>query len=117
MRIDKHLSDIVEGRATEMFEIKEFADILHIHPTHLTTTATHHPCFYFEHKILEVAKSLLEKNEENISAIATRLTYDPSNFTNSSKIRTHQTNGKFLNNSENRKTHQKTETLYSTLRH
>ena len=36
--IDKHLSDIVEGRATEMFEIKEFADILHIHPTHLSNT-------------------------------------------------------------------------------
>ncbi len=83
--IDKHLSDILEGRATEMFEIKEFADILHIHPTHLSNTIKlttgHHPCFYFEHKILEVAKSLLEKNEENISAIATRLTYDPSNFT------------------------------------
>jgi len=55
-----------------MFEIKEFADILHIHPTHLSNTiklATgHHPCFYFENKILEVAKSLTRKKMKKASA-------------------------------------------------
>lgn len=83
--IDKHLRDIVEGKATEMFEIRDLAAILHIHPTHLTNTIKlttgNPPCFYFEEKILTIAKSMLEENTMSIASIATRLTYDPSNFT------------------------------------
>ena len=113
--IDKHLSDIVEGRATEMFEIKEFADILHIHPTHLSNTIKltpgHHPCFYFEHKILEAAKSLLEKNEESISAIATRLTYDPSNFTKFFKKFAHTTPKQYREDFLNQQRTEKSEVL------
>lgn len=40
-----------------------------------------HPCYFYEEKIMNIAKSMLEKNEEPISAIASLLTYDPSNFT------------------------------------
>lgn len=83
--LDKHLLDIVEGRATEMFEIKDLANILHIHPIHLSNTikiATGlHPCFFYEEKIMNIAKAMLEKNEQPISAIAFLLTYEPSNFT------------------------------------
>ncbi len=83
--LDKHLSDIVEGRVTKMFEIKDVANVLHIHPTHLSNTIKFttgkHPCYFFEEKILDIAKSMLEKNEVSINAIATLLTYDPSNFT------------------------------------
>lgn len=93
--IDKHLTDIVEGRAFEMFEIRDFATIMHLHPTHLSNTIKqttgNHPCFYFENKIVEVAKSLLEKNEESIGTIAARLTYDPSNFTKFFKKFAHTT--------------------------
>jgi AraC family transcriptional regulator, regulatory protein of adaptative response / methylphosphotriester-DNA alkyltransferase methyltransferase len=83
--LDKHLLDIVEGRVTEMFEIKDIANILNIHPTHLSNTIKittgNSACYYFEDKILNIAKDMLEKNESSISAIATLLTYDPSNFT------------------------------------
>lgn len=93
--IDKHLLNIVEERVTVMFEIRDFADILHIHPRHLSNTikfATGHaPCFYFEEKILDIAKRLLEKNELSIHAIASLLTYDPSNFTKFFKRFTGQT--------------------------
>ncbi|MFM9989081.1 helix-turn-helix domain-containing protein [Flavobacterium sp.] len=83
--LDKHLLDIVEGRKTIMYEIRDFANIMHIHPTHLSNTVKlttgNHPCYYFEEKILNISKSMLEKNENSISQIATLLTYDPSNFT------------------------------------
>ena len=83
--LDIHLLDIVEGRASKMFEIKDLANVLHIHPIHLSNTikvATGlHPCFFYEEKIMNIAKALLQKNDQSISAIASLLTYDPSNFT------------------------------------
>lgn len=83
--VDKHLSDIVNQRATEMLEIRDIANLMFIHPTHLSNTiklATgHSPCFFFEEKILDIAKAMLEKNDRSISSIAMLLTYDPSNFT------------------------------------
>jgi len=94
-QIDRHLLDIVEGRTFEMFEIKDIAGAMHIHPTHLSNTIKlvtgHHPCFYFEAKILAIAKSMLEKNDMTIQAIATLLTYDPSNFTKFFKRFAHTT--------------------------
>lgn len=83
--VDKHLLDIVEERCFDMFEIRDFASILHIHPTHLSNTIKlttgKHPCYFYEEKILNIAKGMLEINEKSIGAIATLLTYDPSNFT------------------------------------
>ena len=94
-QIDKHLLDIVEGRTLEMFEIRDIANAMHIHPTHLSntikSTTGNHPCFYFEAKILAIAKSMLEKNDMTIHAIATLLTYDPSNFTKFFKKFAHTT--------------------------
>jgi AraC-like DNA-binding protein len=93
--IDAHLLDIVAGRATEMFEIRDLANVMHIHPTHLSNTiklATgKSPCFFFEEKILAIAKSMLEENTSSIASIATLLTYDPSNFTKFFKHFTGQT--------------------------
>ena len=83
--VDKHLLDIIEGRTDTMLEIRDFAQIMHIHPTHLTNTVKqatgNSPCYFFEDKILSIAKTMLEKNDRSINAIATLLTYDPSNFT------------------------------------
>ncbi len=83
--LDKHLLDIEEGRADKMFGIRDFANILHIHPTHLTNTVKlttgNHPCFYYEEKILVIAKRMLAENNRSIAEIAAHLTYDPSNFT------------------------------------
>ncbi len=83
--LDKHLLDIVEGRTTEMFELNEFAAMQHIHPIHFSNTikdATNlHPCYFYEEKIMNIAKTLLEENKMTIGAIAELLTYDPSNFT------------------------------------
>ena len=36
--LDKHLDDVLAARTTEMFEISDFAGLIHIHPRHLTNT-------------------------------------------------------------------------------
>lgn len=83
--LDKHLSDIIEGRERRMFEIRDFAALLHIHPTHLTNTIKHAtgrtPCDFYENRILEISKDLLTESTLPINEIAFMLTYDPSNFT------------------------------------
>ncbi len=83
--IDRHLQDVLSGSATEMFEIRDIAREMHIHPTHLSNTIKlvtgKHPCYFYEEKILEIVKRQLEDNTLSINDIAVGLTYDPSNFT------------------------------------
>jgi len=89
IELDKHLADIVSGKATEMFEVRDFAEILHVHPTHFSNTikaATgHSPCYFFEERLMEISKSMLQNVSIPISEIARILTYYPSNFTKSFK--------------------------------
>jgi AraC-like DNA-binding protein len=83
--LDKHLTDIVEGRQRNMYEIRDFAALLRIHPTHLTNTVKQitgrTPCDFFEDRILLLAKELLSGTSLPINEVAALLTYDPSNFT------------------------------------
>lgn len=83
--LDKHIAEILSGEATEMFEIRDFAKILHIHPRHLSNTVKFvtgkSPCSFFEEKILDIAKEKLACSKMSISQIAFDLTFDPSNFT------------------------------------
>jgi AraC family transcriptional regulator of adaptative response / methylphosphotriester-DNA alkyltransferase methyltransferase len=83
--VDRHLADLVAGRVTEMFEIRDFASELCVHPTHLSNTiklATGHaPCHDFQLRILAVAQGLLRDTNQPVAAIAATLTYDPANFT------------------------------------
>lgn len=83
--IDKHLDDVLSNRVLDMYEIRDFADEMHIHPTHLSNTIKlttgKHPCFFFEEKIMEIAKAMLKDNTVSVAEIASRLTFDPSNFT------------------------------------
>jgi AraC-like DNA-binding protein len=83
--IDLHLAEVESGEVTEMLEIRDIADRLHIHPTHLSNTIKlttgHAPCYFFEARILEISQRLLRETTEPVAEIARRLTYDPSNFT------------------------------------
>ena len=84
-QIDIHLNDIRNERVTEMFEIRDLAALLFIHPTHLSNTIKlttgKAPCFFFEEKLLNIAKEMLRDNKLAIGDVARILTYDPSNFT------------------------------------
>jgi len=83
--VDKHLDDLMNDRVMDMLEIRDFADQLHIHPIHLSNTiklATgKSPCWFFEEKIMTIAKNMLADQRVSINQVATRLTFDPSNFT------------------------------------
>jgi AraC family transcriptional regulator, regulatory protein of adaptative response / methylphosphotriester-DNA alkyltransferase methyltransferase len=83
--VDLHVADVVAGRATEMLEIRDFADQLHIHPTHLSNTLKlttgHSPCYYFEARIMDAARQQLRDTNGSVASIAAGLTFDPSNFT------------------------------------
>ncbi|WP_259070449.1 helix-turn-helix domain-containing protein [Mucilaginibacter sp. X4EP1] len=83
--IDKHLEDIMTNKVLDMMEIRDIADNMHIHPTHLSNTIKlttgKAPCFFFEEKIMDIAKNMLKDTAIPIAAIATQLTFDPSNFT------------------------------------
>jgi AraC family transcriptional regulator of adaptative response / methylphosphotriester-DNA alkyltransferase methyltransferase len=83
--LDKHISDLKTGEAQSSYEIKEFADQLHIHPTHLSNTIHQvlgqSPCDLFEQRLIMVAKDLLQNTTRPVGEIAHQLFYDPSNFT------------------------------------
>jgi len=84
--VEKHIGDVLDNKAEVMWEIRDFADHLHIHPTHLSNTIKlvtgKSPCFFVEEKIMIIAKDLLADHSRSINEIATILTFDPSNFTN-----------------------------------
>lgn len=83
--LDQHLKDILDGKEDKMFELQEIAARLFIHPTHLSNVIKeytgHHACYFYEEKILLVAKELLKDPRNSIADVARKLTYDPSNFT------------------------------------
>ena len=84
-QLDIHLDDVRNERVTEMFEIRDVAGLLFIHPTHLSNTIKlttgKAPCYFFEEKIMNLAKEMLRDSNLPIGEVARILTYDPSNFT------------------------------------
>ncbi|GAB2691974.1 hypothetical protein GCM10027037_14140 [Mucilaginibacter koreensis] len=83
--IDTHLADILSGKATEMFEIRDIAGLMFIHPTHLSNTIKlttgQAPCYFFEKRLMKIAREQLLDSHKSIAEIASLLTFDPSNFT------------------------------------
>ena len=83
--LDRHLADLLAGRVTDMYEIRDVADEMHIHPTHLSNTIKlttgKAPCYFFEEKIMTIARTMLVDTQRSVADIAATLTFDPSNFT------------------------------------
>lgn len=82
--IDRHLKDLVDGRAEEMFEIEDFAAQMFIHPVHLSNTIKEvtggSACDIYQTKIMEVAQNLLSDSTNSIQDVALLLSFDPSQF-------------------------------------
>jgi AraC family transcriptional regulator of adaptative response / methylphosphotriester-DNA alkyltransferase methyltransferase len=93
--LDKHILDIISGEKDVFYEIQYFADILCIHPIHLSNTVKEvtgkAPCHHCEGKLVVEAKKLLVSSELTITQIAYRLTYDSSSFTHFFKKHVGQT--------------------------
>lgn len=83
--LESHMNDFMEGRIDKMYELKEIADIMSLHPVHLSKVIKletgNHACYYYEQRILLEAKKLLADTTLPIGMIAHKLDYDVSNFT------------------------------------
>lgn len=83
--LDKYIEQLKKGETSEVMEIREFARLLHIHPSHLSNTIKEvtgrSSCALFEERLVNVSRELLLTTNLSIGQIAEQLTYDPSNFT------------------------------------
>jgi len=83
--LDKHMEELKAGQVEIMHEISDFANILHIHPVHLSNTVKQvtgrSSCDLFEERLVNLSKELLTTTSLPVAEIARQMTYDPSNFT------------------------------------
>ena len=83
--LDHHLNELKEGHTDQALEIRDFAAMPHVHPTHLSNTLKEMTgkaaCHFYEQRLLFIAQDLLKQTNLSIDDVAIRLTYDPSNFT------------------------------------
>jgi len=83
--LESHMNDFMAGRVDKMFDLKEMADLISLHPVHLSKVIKletgHHACYFYEQRILLEAKKLLSDKSLPIGTIARMMDYDVSNFT------------------------------------
>lgn len=84
--LDSHIADILAGRIDFMHRVKDFAALLHIHPTHFSNTIKlttgKSPCDFVEERIILEARKMLDDLSIPIKDIAYHLTFqEPTNFT------------------------------------
>jgi len=100
--LNHHISEVISGNTAEFMKINEIAAklcISHKHLTYIIQKETgDHPCYFYDLKIIEEAKKMLQENKLTISEIARILTYDPSNFSKFFKKMTGETPGAYRNN-------------------
>ena len=84
-KLDNYVAALKQGTEDRVLEIAEFADMLHIHPTHLSNTVKEvtgrSSCSLFEERLVKVSKEMLLESRASIKEIAIQLTYESSNFT------------------------------------
>ncbi|MDQ8750664.1 helix-turn-helix domain-containing protein [Elizabethkingia miricola] len=97
--LDQHIDDVVQGRVSEFMELNQIARELAVSHQHLSDTIQqetgHHPCHFYDEKIIDQAKKLLKETKVPVAQVAIQLTYDPSNFSKFFKKWTGQTPGYF----------------------
>ncbi len=82
--LDHHIGDVINGDAIEFLELNQIARepaISHRHPTDVIQKENgHHPCYFYDAKMIDKAKALIIHTDLSIAEIACTLTYPPSNF-------------------------------------
>jgi AraC-like DNA-binding protein len=83
--MNKHMDDFMADRVETMSHLKDIAAAMYLHPVHVSSVVKlytgFHPCYFYERRILQEAKSMLSDFTLSITDVASRLTYDTSNFT------------------------------------
>lgn len=102
--LDRHISDVINGRVADFLELNQIAGELFISHKHLTDTVQketgNHPCYFYDLKIIDQAKRMLAETNKSIADIAVILTYDPSNFSKFFKKFVGQTPGQYRQESK-----------------
>jgi len=97
--LDKHIADVISGEAPKFLELNQIAGALFVSHAHLTATIQqtmgHHPCHFYDQKIVDAARKMLAETDKPVAEIAHVLTYDPSNFSKFFKKMTGQTPGQY----------------------
>ena len=82
--LEGHMAAFRAGTADRAWEIRDFAERLFVHPTHLSNTlhevTGRSPCDIYEERLMDVARELLCTSEASAAEVARQLTMDPSNF-------------------------------------
>ncbi|OYQ32994.1 hypothetical protein CHU92_13815 [Flavobacterium cyanobacteriorum] len=79
-----HMADLENGYVNDKYTIENFASVLCVHPVHLTSTIKtvtgQTPCELYKEALIAVSKKMLLSGQLTVSEIASRLTFDASNF-------------------------------------
>ncbi|QDA61441.1 helix-turn-helix transcriptional regulator [Hymenobacter jejuensis] len=84
--LEQDFQALLRGDLPDIPEISEYADRLHVHPTHLSNTLKYEtglsPCNWVNTYFLAEAKRLLLTTTLSIAEISDKLTFgEPTNFT------------------------------------
>jgi AraC family transcriptional regulator of adaptative response / methylphosphotriester-DNA alkyltransferase methyltransferase len=84
--IDKHIIDLLNKKVNHKFHASDFAQLLFIHPRHLSNTIKlttgKSPCDFVEERIIAEAERFLTETKMSIAEIGQVFCYDePTNFT------------------------------------
>ncbi|WP_295122545.1 AraC family transcriptional regulator [uncultured Chitinophaga sp.] len=83
--MENHFEDVLNGKADDMYHSKNFAELMFIHPVHLTNTIKlttgKSPCDWMEERTIAEAQKMLVETDMSVADIAFKLTYkEPTNF-------------------------------------
>lgn len=102
--LDQHIADVINGDVPDFFTLNRIARELTVSHKHLTdiikSEKGHHPCHFYDAKIISKAQELLTSSDLSIAQIAMKLTYDPSNFSKFFRKWTGFTPGDYRNESQ-----------------
>lgn len=83
--MDNNLQELIDGKSDDYLDIHQIAEMLFIHPTHLSNTIKDFtgksPCDICNDKTIAISKKLLAETNLSIAEIAFKFTYEPTNFT------------------------------------
>ena len=83
--LDNNLQELIDGKTDDNLGIHKIAEMLFIHPTHLSNTIKDvtgkSPCEIRNEKTIAVSKKLLKGQNFSIADIGYKLTFEPTNFT------------------------------------
>lgn len=81
---EEYMDKVLKGKADSKVHTRTFADLLFIHPTHLTNTVKlttgMSPCEIMENRILDEAQKMLRDTKMSVTEISYRLVFNEPTY-------------------------------------